>query len=221
MISILLACSYHLTPLYLQFIQSPPPDLNANSSSPFNQESVYLFRPALPSCCLCLYPRKLNKAVYVPPSSSILYILSNSRRVRSAALSCPFTMALPVVRTLSDCADFTLTVSPYIYQLYDLPRQVLQSYSSPTELLNLYLSTNPVISGFALSLLLAPTFLVLSEINRNYSQVDRCWSILPSLYNAHFTIYAHMSGLPTQRLDSSLAFSVVWSVCSFRHQASL
>jgi steroid 5-alpha reductase family enzyme len=124
-------------------------------------------------------------------------------------------MALPAVRTLAECADFTQTVSPYLYQLYDLPQQLLQSYSDPTELRNLYLATNPVISGLAFSLLLAPIFLIVSEINRNFSQVDRCWSILPTVYNAHFAIYARMSGLPTERLDYLLAFSVVWSVCNF------
>jgi hypothetical protein len=121
-------------------------------------------------------------------------------------------MALPAVRTLTECTDFTQTVFPYLYQLYDLPQQVLQSHSNSTELRNLYLATNPVISGLALSLLLAPIFLIVSEINRNYSQVDRCWSILPTVYNAHFAIYAHMSGLPTERLDYLLAFSIVWSV---------
>jgi uncharacterized membrane protein YagU involved in acid resistance len=130
----------------------------------------------------------------------------------------PCHMALPVVHTLTECADFTQTVSPYIYQLYDLPQQLLQSYSNTTELRNLYLSTNPLISGFAFSILLAAIFLVVSEVNRNYSQVDRCWSILPTLYNAHFTIYAHMSGLPIQRLDNLLAFSVVWSVRSLHCQ---
>jgi len=126
-------------------------------------------------------------------------------------------MALPAVRSLIECTDFTQTVSPYLYQLYELPQQVLQSYSDSTELRNLYLSTNPIISGFAFSLLLALIFLVVSEFNRNYSQVDRSWSILPTVYNAHFTIYAHMSGLPTQRLDHLLAFSVVWSVCSSKY----
>lgn len=128
-------------------------------------------------------------------------------------------MALPVVRTLIECADFTQTVSPYLYQLYDLPQQVLQSYSNPTELRNLYLATNPVISGLAFSLFLAPIFLIVSEINRNYSQVDRCWSILPTIYNAHFAIYARMSGLPTDRLDYLLAFSIVWSVCNLKYPA--
>lgn len=123
-------------------------------------------------------------------------------------------MALPVVRSLAECSDFSQTVLPYISQLYDLPHQFLQSYSNPAELRNIYLATNPFISGLALSLFLTPIFLIVSEINRNYSQVDRCWSILPTLYNAHFAIYAHMSGLPTARLDNLLACSVVWSVSS-------
>ena len=121
-------------------------------------------------------------------------------------------IALPVVQSLTDCVDFSRTVSPYTSQLYDLPQQLAQSYSNSTELRNLYLATNPLISAFALSLFLAPIFLVISEINRNYSQVDRCWSILPTIYNAHFVIYAHMSGLPTGRLDYLLAASILWSV---------
>lgn len=125
-------------------------------------------------------------------------------------------MALPVVKSLTDCANITKTVLPYVPQLYDLPQQILQSYSNPTELRNLYLATNPLISGFALSLFLAPIFLVVSEINKNYSQVDRCWSLLPTLYNAHFTLYAHLSGFPTQRMDNLLAFSTLWSVCDIQ-----
>lgn len=121
-------------------------------------------------------------------------------------------MALPVVKTLAGCSDFSTTVLPYIDQLYDLPQQIIQSYNNPTELQNIYLATNPVISAFAFSLFLAPLFLIVSEINKNYSQVDRCWSILPTVYNAHYVLYAHLYGLPTQRLDNLLAFSTVWSL---------
>lgn len=125
-------------------------------------------------------------------------------------------MGLPVIKTVSDCADFSKTVSPYMPQLYELPQQVLQSIPNLQELKVLYVSTNPLISAFALSLFLAPIFLIISEINKNYSQVDRCWSLLPTLYNAHYALYAHAVGLPTQRLDTLLAFSTVWSVSSSR-----
>ncbi|MCJ1256442.1 hypothetical protein MMC24_004263 [Lignoscripta atroalba] len=122
-------------------------------------------------------------------------------------------MSLPTIKTVVDCTDFSKTVSPFIPQLYDLPQRVYETVTTnPQGLRELYLSTNPLISGFAFSLFLFPIFLVASEINKNYSQVDRFWSILPTLFNAHFVIYAHGIGLPTQRLDTLLAFSTVWSV---------
>ncbi len=121
-------------------------------------------------------------------------------------------MALPDVKTLVDCTDFSKTVLPYISQLYDLPQQIFASYSNFEELKSIYLATDPLISGFALSLFLAPIFLIVSEINRNYSQVDRCWSMLPTIYNAHFVLYGHLAGVPMQRLDNLVACSVVWSV---------
>lgn len=124
-------------------------------------------------------------------------------------------MSLPVLYTLTQCSDFTTTVRPYIPQLYDLPKQLIQSWNNPTQLQNIYLATNPLISAFAFSLALAPVFLLISEINKNYSQVDRVWSLLPTLYNAHYVVYAHMSGLPTARLDNLIAVSTVWSVRTF------
>ena len=125
-------------------------------------------------------------------------------------------MALPIVRSVADCSDFSLTVSPYVYQLYDLPQQLLQSWNNPTELLHIYLRTNPLISGFAFALFLVPLVLLVSEFNRNYSQVDRLWSLLPTIYNAHFVTYAHLANLPTDTLDNLIAVSVVWSVSGFR-----
>lgn len=121
-------------------------------------------------------------------------------------------MALPVVKTLAECNSFKNTVLPYLPQLYALPQQLLQSWNNPTELQNIYLATNPLITAAAFSLALVPVFLLVSEFNRNYSQVDRMWSLLPTIYNAHYVVYAHMSGLNTERLDNLIAFSVVWSV---------
>jgi steroid 5-alpha reductase family enzyme len=58
---------------------------------------------------------------------------------------------------------------------------------------------------------LGAVFLVVAEINRNYSQVDRCWSLLPTVYIAHFDAWARLTGLPTRRLDVALLFSAIWS----------
>lgn len=121
-------------------------------------------------------------------------------------------MSLPVVKSLADCVDLTKSVSPYMPQLYDLPQQILQSISDPHALKQVYLSTNPLISAFAFSLFLSPVFLIASEINKNYSQVDRFWSILPTVYVAHFVIYARALGLPSQRLETLCFFTTLWSV---------
>ncbi|GAB7358123.1 hypothetical protein MBLNU230_g0282t1 [Neophaeotheca triangularis] len=120
-------------------------------------------------------------------------------------------MAMPVIKTLEDCTDFSKTVVPFIPQLYDLPYQIWNNIADPQGLLQLYVNTNPVISAFAFSLALAPIFLIVSEINRNYSQVDRVWSILPTTYIAHYDAWARLSGLPSQRLDNMLIFGCVWS----------
>ena len=121
-------------------------------------------------------------------------------------------MAIPLVKSLQDVVDFSQTVQPFIPQLKELPQQILENISDPQALKTLYLSTNPLISAFALSLFLAPIFLIVSEVNKNYSQVDRFWSLLPTMYNVHYAVYAHATGLPTRRLDILMLISTVWSV---------
>ena len=121
-------------------------------------------------------------------------------------------MALPLIRSITDCTDYSKTILPYTSQLYHLAQHIFDNITNLQALKVLYVSTNPLIFAFAFSLFLFPVFLVISEINRNYSQVDRCWSILPTVYNAHYTIYAHATGLPTRRLDVLLLLSVSWSV---------
>ena len=121
-------------------------------------------------------------------------------------------MSLPVIRSLADCTDIYKTVLPYVPQLHDLPQQIFENITNLQALKVLYISTNPLIFAFAFSLFLGPVFLIVSEVNKNYSQVDRCWSLLPTVYNAHFALYAHAAGLPTRRLDTLLVFSGLWSV---------
>ena len=75
-----------------------------------------------------------------------------------------------------------------------------------------YITTNPLISAIAFSIATFPIFLLVTEINKNYSQVDRVWSILPTIFQAHWAIWARLNGLPTQRVDNVLAVSVVWSL---------
>lgn len=121
-------------------------------------------------------------------------------------------MALPTLTALEQCADYAKAVESFLPQLYDLPQKLVGGLSSREDILELYVSTNPLVSGFALSVALGLVFLVVSEINKNYSQVDRCWSILPTVYIAHFDIWARLAGVPSQRIDAILFFSTLWSV---------
>lgn len=121
------------------------------------------------------------------------------------------SMALPVVRAASDCASYPITLEPFLSQLRPLAPLIWDHITDPAALKQIYLDTNPFVSGLALSMFLSPFFLFAANINQNWSQIDRVWSILPTLYNAHWAIWAHLSGLPTERLDLRLLLSVIWS----------
>ena len=121
-------------------------------------------------------------------------------------------MLLPIVKTAAECADFSRTVTPYLGQLQVLPRLVWDSILVPAALKQIYVDTNPLITAFAFALAISPIFLVVSEANRNYSQVDRMWSVLPTIYNIHYVVYSHLVGLDTRRLDAVLVVSCLWSV---------
>ncbi|KAL8303724.1 hypothetical protein RB597_004869 [Gaeumannomyces tritici] len=120
-------------------------------------------------------------------------------------------MALPALTALEECSDFSKTVEPFLPQLYALPRELAQVLQRREGFVDLYASTNPLISGFAMSVLFGALFLVVAEANRNYSQIDRFWSLLPTFYIAHFNLWARLAGLPSERIDAALAFSAVWS----------
>lgn len=121
-------------------------------------------------------------------------------------------MALPAVRTLADCADYTQTFEAFLPQLYVLPEQIWAALGDLQALKHIYLSTNPAIFGLGLAIAAMPIFWMISEINKNYSQVDRVWSILPALFNLHYAIWARLNGLETTRVDNVVAFSTVWSL---------
>lgn len=121
-------------------------------------------------------------------------------------------MALPIFKSIEDCGDYSRAVEPFIPQLYDLPYQLWDAITKPEQLKLLYITTNPLVSAFAASLVLGAIFFVVSEINRNYSQVDRMWSILPNLYVVHLAVWARLAGLPHGRIDLVAAFTTIWSV---------
>ncbi|CAI4211806.1 unnamed protein product [Parascedosporium putredinis] len=121
-------------------------------------------------------------------------------------------MALPTLQAVEDCGDYYKTIEPFLPQLYELPRKLLDNYANLDALAQLYVETNPFISGAAFSVFLGFLFLVTAEINRNFSQVDRAWSILPAIYNIHFAVWARLAGEPHERTDLVALFSIVWSI---------
>lgn len=123
-----------------------------------------------------------------------------------------YNMALPPVMSIADCADYSKTFQPYLPQLYALPQQTYQALGDVNALKELYITTNPAISGLAWCIAAFPVFFLIAEFNKNYSQVDRVWSLLPTFFNIHYALWARLNGLPTQRVDNVLAFSVIWSI---------
>jgi hypothetical protein len=130
------------------------------------------------------------------------------------------SLPLPRVESLLDYTSFELTVLPYLTQLQWLPDSLREAGSDVHSLRAVYLATNPLVSAIAFSGALAGLLFIAAEINRNYSQIDRFWSILPALYNVHFALWARLSGIQTQTLDTIAVVTVVWSV-SFAFLSSL
>ncbi|KAF7587880.1 hypothetical protein BBP40_006616 [Aspergillus hancockii] len=123
-------------------------------------------------------------------------------------------LPLPQVQFATDCASFNHTVLPFLSQLITLPErlQVATAAKDVDGLKEIYLSTNPFIIALGVFLALSVFFLVFSEINRNYSQIDRFWSILPAVYNVHFAVWARLTGLRSQSLDTIAAVAIIWSI---------
>lgn len=124
----------------------------------------------------------------------------------------PLASALSAIKTVQDCASYELTVKQHIPQLQNFVPNLIEAASSSGGLKQFYVATNPLVTAFAFALFLAPIFLVTSEINKNYSQVDRFWSVLPAVYAVHYAVWAHIAGLPTQRADLVAFVTLCWSV---------
>ncbi|KAF2850144.1 DUF1295-domain-containing protein [Plenodomus tracheiphilus IPT5] len=120
-------------------------------------------------------------------------------------------VALPLVKSFPECADYFKTVEPFLPQFYDLPYKIAAHITDLQALKEIYVNTNPLMTALAFAtMFVTPIVLLVSEVNRNYSQVDRLWSILPVIYNVHYGVWAHLNGLPTLRLDHVMAVSLLW-----------
>ncbi|KAF2400189.1 DUF1295-domain-containing protein [Trichodelitschia bisporula] len=129
------------------------------------------------------------------------------------ALFMDTALPLPLLKEVSSYADFSLTVRPFLGQLAALSANIVAACSTDAPLVSLaqvYLTTNPLVSAFALSLAFSVFFLLLSEATRNHSQVDRAWSMLPPIYVAHYALWARGNGIPAPKVDNALVVAGVW-----------
>lgn len=124
-------------------------------------------------------------------------------------------LPLPDVQYMADCTTFSHTVLPFLPQLQALPTRISEAEKTLDSLKEIYLTTNPLVTAVAFCLSLAALVFIVSELTGNYSQVDRLWSILPTVYNGHFVLWARMVGIQNQTLDTIAAISVIWSVRAF------
>ncbi|MEM8607268.1 MAG: DUF1295 domain-containing protein [Myxococcota bacterium] len=76
-------------------------------------------------------------------------------------------------------------------------------------MLSWYQSTDPLVTAFWASLGFAGLCWLLSVLTREYSWVDRLWSITPVLYSVHFAAYA---GFEDTRLNLMAGLVTVWGV---------
>ncbi|KAI9929280.1 hypothetical protein ASPWEDRAFT_36732 [Aspergillus wentii DTO 134E9] len=121
-------------------------------------------------------------------------------------------LPLPPVQSVADCASFNHTVLPFLSQLTTLPVKLQEAGKDVDALKAIYLATNPFVTALAFCFALAGFLCIFSEINRNWSQVDRFWSLLPSIYNVHFAVWARLSGIESHSLDTIAAISLIWSI---------
>lgn len=160
----------------------------------------------------------------LPLQEYIVVIPHRNKKHQSLA---QMALPLPPVLSPAECAQFGRSFARDVFssQLARLPAHLVEAgITKPDSLDNLreiYVSTNPFVTVLAFALVLCPVFVLVSEITRNYSQVDRVWSILPVVYNAHYAIWARLSGLPTSRLDSVALFTLFWGVGLFSQPGSI
>ncbi|KAI5804497.1 hypothetical protein EDC01DRAFT_423527 [Geopyxis carbonaria] len=118
-------------------------------------------------------------------------------------------VALPIIKSLEEATSLETVLYPFLHQFsYSHVEPLIYGKVSPTEW---YLSTNPFITAALFCGVISVLCFIAQEITRNSSQVDRLWSILPTVYIAHYTVFAHMKGLETTRLDTMVTFFILWS----------
>ncbi|KAI9030117.1 hypothetical protein CLU79DRAFT_734131 [Phycomyces nitens] len=82
---------------------------------------------------------------------------------------------------------------------------------NPSLLIEYYRTTDPLVTLLVASGVLASIHYVVSELTKNYSQVDKSWSILPIIYSWHFTLHDYLNrGSFHPRLLAASLLITIW-----------
>ncbi|KAI8146306.1 hypothetical protein BJV82DRAFT_601331 [Fennellomyces sp. T-0311] len=89
--------------------------------------------------------------------------------------------------------------------------QLQVDLQDPARLLEFYQATDPLVFASGLMVMFTVIHLVMGELTRNYSQVDRAWSILPGVYAWHFCLHDYLNRSTFQpRLVLAAVLISIW-----------
>ncbi|EPS44305.1 hypothetical protein H072_1704 [Dactylellina haptotyla CBS 200.50] len=102
---------------------------------------------------------------------------------------------------------------PGIFQLVEVAFHNFQDvFNGKRAFQDAYQQTDPLATSILASVILSGLTLIVSEITRNFSQVDRLWSILPAIYIVHYSHWASLNNVHSDRVDTAAVIAVIWSV---------
>ncbi|KAG2177836.1 hypothetical protein INT43_003083, partial [Umbelopsis isabellina] len=91
----------------------------------------------------------------------------------------------------------------YMHNTTLTPESVLQSYTT----------LDPLISALGFASVFASVHWILALLTSNYSQVDKCWSLLPVFYSWHFSIHDYLvRGQVHPRLILATSLITFWGM---------
>ncbi|KAI7864819.1 hypothetical protein BDF14DRAFT_1830869 [Spinellus fusiger] len=90
--------------------------------------------------------------------------------------------------------------------------ETIQTYiAHPDLIVKCYLATDPLFTGLLAVVVFSTIHYIVSEITKNYSQVDKAWSILPPVYAWHFALHDYLNrGYFHPRLLTAAIMITVW-----------
>ncbi|KAH8549713.1 hypothetical protein BGW37DRAFT_500525 [Umbelopsis sp. PMI_123] len=107
--------------------------------------------------------------------------------------------------------DLQATVLDFVQN--QAPIYLKNTTLAPESLLQSYISLDPLISALAIATVFSIAHWFIGLVTSNYSQVDKCWSILPVVYSWHFSVHDYLvHGQVHPRLVLITTLITVWGM---------